>query len=176
MNNNILNNRQSSSMTTLRPIPFSANSIELDPTNDIKMQTNVNVTKELDNLNCQNIFSSQSPIPMDLKTPTTFLNQNDKIENLEQCFINTTTVINNNVPNDSRILSQSNIIEMDLTTTELSGDNSCNKSPSPTLTTANTENLEGDLEMLSTLRSKYTNNPSIGYLNINSLQSKNVHN
>ena len=30
--------------------------------------------------------------------------------------------------------------------------------------------LEGDLELLNTLRSKYTNNPSIGYLNINSLR------
>ena len=30
--------------------------------------------------------------------------------------------------------------------------------------------LEGDLEMLTTLRTKYANNPSIGYLNINSLR------
>jgi len=32
------------------------------------------------------------------------------------------------------------------------------------------DNPEGDLELLKTLRSKYTNNPSIGYLNINSLR------
>ena len=33
-----------------------------------------------------------------------------------------------------------------------------------------TSDLEGDLEYLETLRAKYTSNPSIGYLNINSLR------
>ena len=31
-------------------------------------------------------------------------------------------------------------------------------------------NLEDDLDLLNSLNSKYTNNPSIGYLNINSLR------
>ena len=31
-------------------------------------------------------------------------------------------------------------------------------------------NLEGDLDLLNQLKAKYTNNPSIGYLNINSLR------
>ena len=43
-------------------------------------------------------------------------------------------------------------------------------SSSTTLSNSDTEDLEGDLTLLKQLRVKYTNNPSIGYLNINSLR------
>ena len=42
--------------------------------------------------------------------------------------------------------------------------------PTPSPSLSNTLNPEDDFEKLNSLRSKYTNNPSIGYLNINSLR------
>ena len=42
--------------------------------------------------------------------------------------------------------------------------------PLSSLQSTESGNLEDDLDMLRTLNTKYTNNPSIGYLNINSLR------
>ena len=102
--------------------------------------------------------------------PSIELNQNDQTENLEQ-FSPTTSEINEPTSGSgTRTPLPPNIIDGDPTTTGLEY---CeNIPPPPSLNIPNVENLEGDLDILNTLRSKYTNNPSIGYLNINSLRGQ----
>ena len=127
-------------------------------------------TRDFDITSNQDIFTSLSPSPIILQTPSIELNQNDQTENLEQ-FSPTTSEINEPTSGSgTRTPLPPNIIDGDPTTTGLEY---CeNIPPPPSLNIPNVENLEGDLDILNTLRSKYTNNPSIGYLNINSLRGQ----
>ena len=144
----------------------------MDPFNDIELQSNKNNTNDLDNSNDQSIFSCLSPIPMNVQTP---MIKTDSKANQEKLTSNTPlSSVNTILPkrNKESKTPKLNIIEVDPNTTpSLSPNLSVNldfSSSSPK--ESNFVGLEGDLDILKGLRTKHINNPSIGYLNINSLR------
>ena len=124
----------------------------------------------------ENIFSSLSPIPTNLNTPTILISDEirninkDKIDfknssNSAQQNENHNHTISNSEPNTEVLTNVINDIHHQPTQTQ----NSQQSIPS-CISSSTSLNLNENLELLKQLRSKYTNNPSIGYLNINSLR------
>ena len=104
----------------------------------------INQTSETPNF--ETIIGNKSPIPFNVETP-----------------------IKKSMTPRIEAKNRSSQIQIPLNCV-ISPNNTNPEEPLNSLQSTESGNLEDDLDMLRTLNTKYTNNPSIGYLNINSLR------
>jgi hypothetical protein len=156
--------------------------IILDVSNEIFInETDINQNHETQNEISQNLIEASNENVSDLNENSQNINENEiSNQNIDNNEYSILPIIENENPNGMVTFNDPNtydIVSSSIPTPALSDIPSLSYTPLLSDTASlsdipsdSLDNLEGDLELLKDLISKYTTNPSIGYLNINSLR------